>query len=490
VLVGERPLTAFDVVRVARHRETVALASAATARAHRAWELAQARAQRGATIYGITTGVGALRDRAIAEAEQAEFNRRLLRSHQVATGPAAPEEVSRAALICLLNQLCTGFAPARPILLERLVEAINGDPPPPLRLRGSVGASDLGPNADLAAALYADVPLEPGEGLVLVNHSAPTVGLASLGVWDARRLIVAGELTLATSLEAFRANLSPYHSGIASSRPSPALRRTLARLHALLAGSPLWHAGHARMLQDPLSFRSGLHLAAAAREALERAQRVVERWINSYQGNPVVLVEDGVVLSCSNFESADLSAALDYLRLSLAPLLQSAAERVAKLLNERWSGLPTGLLARSGLPESGLSIAEIAAHALATEARLLAHPVSLEAVSGSLAEGVEDRGSFALLGARRLRELIDVGWEILAIEAVTAHQALVQRDVALVGEGVAALRRELDRVLPANIWNYPLTELFARARAVLESTCDDRAAEADRAEGEMEGADG
>ncbi|MCM8748218.1 hypothetical protein NET02_03595 [Thermomicrobiaceae bacterium CFH 74404] len=32
-----------------------------------------------------------------------------------------------------------------------------------------------------------------------------------------------------------------------------------------------------------------------------------------------------------------------------------------------------------------------------------------------------------------------------------------------VGEGVAALLAELDRVLPVDIWNYPLAELFARA---------------------------
>uniref|UniRef100_A0A831TD18 Aromatic amino acid lyase n=1 Tax=Thermorudis peleae TaxID=1382356 RepID=A0A831TD18_9BACT len=489
VLVGERPLSVGDVVRVARYREVVALASTAAARVCRAWELAQATARRGSTIYGLTTGVGALRDRSIADAEQAEFNRRLLRSHQVATGPSASEEIARAALLCWLSQLSTGFAPVRPLLLDRLVEALNGGPLPSLRLRGSIGASDLGPNADLAAALYAGVALEPGEGLILLNHSAPTVGLASLGVWDARRLILASELALAASLEAFRANLSPYHRSVARSRPSPSLDRTLDRLHALLAGSVLWDAGNARMLQDPLSFRSGLHLAAAAREALDRAHQVVDRWLNSYQGNPVALVDDGLVLSCSNFESADLSAALDYLRLALVPLLQSSAERVAKLLNERWSGLPTGLMARSGLPESGLSIAEIAAHALATEARLLAYPVSLEAVSGSLAEGIEDRGSFALLGARRLREMIELGWDILAIEAVTAHRALAQRGVTRVGEGVAALLAELDRVLPVDIWNYPLAELFACARAVLEAHCSDSAAEADQFARETEGID-
>ncbi len=57
------------------------------------------------------------------------------------------------------------------------------------------------------------------------------------------------------------------------------------------------------------------------------------------------------ILSVGNFDSLPLAAALDFLRIALAPVLTSANERMVKLLQAPLSGLPEGLSPRPGIAE-------------------------------------------------------------------------------------------------------------------------------------------
>jgi histidine ammonia-lyase len=117
--------------------------------------------------------------------------------------------------------------------------------------------------------------------------------------------------------------------------------------------------------------------------------------LNAAQANPLVIVEEGVVVSVGNFEMVPLATALDLARLALAPALTSACERAVKLLHPGISGLPEGLAERPGLAESAFSEVGIAIQALTAEARLLAQPVSHEVVSSTQAGGIEDRMTMA-----------------------------------------------------------------------------------------------
>ncbi|WP_038039888.1 aromatic amino acid ammonia-lyase [Thermorudis peleae] len=470
--LGEQSLTIQDVVRVAVQHEPVSLAPSVINRVQQAWEITQACAQDGTPLYGITTGVGALRDQTVAGEVQQQFNQRLLWSHSVASGEWSSVEAGRAALLCLLNQLSTGFAPIRPQTLMVIVEALNTQIPLRFRLSGSIGASDLAANADLVSPLFTTVPLYPGEGLILLNHTSPTIGLASLAIWETQKLLRAGELVLATSLEAFGANLGAYHPAIAQARHSAMLASTMRRLTAHLEGSQLWNSGTARMLQDPLSFRCGAQLFSTAWESLATATDYVIRWLNTYHGNPMVIPEERRLVSCGNFESADISTALDYLRCALVPLLQASAERSTKLLNSPWSGLPTGLTTVTTLPDSGYAILEIAAHALVTEARTLAAPVALEPVSGAIAAGIEDRGSFALLAARRLVEQLEIAWRIISIELLVSHHALLLRRPVRIGKSIQSLQNALlDEGITQEVSDSPADQLI-RVRRCLHSWFD------------------
>jgi histidine ammonia-lyase len=135
------------------------------------------------------------------------------------------------------------------------------------------------------------------------------------------------------------------------------------------------------------------------------------------------VVDEGRLVSVGNFDVAALATALDLARLVVAQVLTSAAERSVKLLQAPLTGLPEGLGEHPGLAESALSELGVAVQAIAAEARLLAQPVSLELVSTTQAEAIEDRTTMAPLAARRLSEQVALGRRVLSIELLLATQA-------------------------------------------------------------------
>jgi histidine ammonia-lyase len=435
VVLSGHDLTLDEVVRVARGGEPVALAPEAVERMVDARAIVERAVARGETVYGITTGVASRKRVKVGPDELATFNRSLIQSHRVGQGPEAAREVVRATMLRSANGFASGTVGVRPQLAERLVEALNAGEAPRVRLLGSVGQSDLAPNADLAHALFEDVPLAAGEALALVNNNAFSTGFAALAFADAERLVDALHVAAALDLEAFAANLSILDPAVASSRPYPGLLSSLERLRALLDGSYAWQPGAARNLQDPLSFRGIPQVLGAVRDALDFVQRQLAIELNAASSNPLVVAGEERVISASNLDVAPLAAALDFLRIALAPVLTTANERLMKLLQAPFSGLNDGLAARSGSHEDGLAEFGNVGHALTAEARLLAQPVSFEIASTTQAEGIEDRMTMAPLAARRLAEMVELGERIVAVELVVAAQAVELRNPPVLGAG-------------------------------------------------------
>lgn len=398
-------------------------------------------------VYGLTTGVAALKRIGVRSADVHSFNHAMVREHRIAQGGTAPPDVARAAMLLLANQFASGVPGVRPVLAERLVERLNDGTVPSIRLLGSVGMSDLGANADLAAEVFDGIKLEAGEGLALLNHSAVSTAMAALAVIDLDHLLGVANVVAALSLEGFGANLSILHAAVGKRRPYPGLVRTLDELRSLLEGSYLWKAGAARNLQDPLTFRDIPQVHGALRDALTYAQAQLGIELNSSQGNPLVVANEDRIVSAGNFDVLPMAAAVDFLRIALAPVLTSSAERTTKLLEAAWSGLESGLSPEK-TPEPGLGELDVATAALAAEARLLAQPVSFELSTSSIADGIEDRMTMAPLAARRLREMVSLGERVVAIELVVAVQAAELRGVRPLGQGTARLVQRLRERVP------------------------------------------
>src|SRR5256886_4820600 len=416
VLTGE-DLTLDQVVAVARRGEVVEISPDAVARMKAARAVVERMLELDVAVYGVTTGVGARKRVRVSPAEAEEFNRMLILNHRVGQGDFAPDDVIRATLVRLANGLAKGPAGVRPELAEHVVRALNAGELPRVRTLGSVGQSDLPQMADVAHGLLGDFnfTLAAKEGIALVNNSAFSTASAALAVADCTRLLDVLDVAGALDLEAFAANVSMLHPSVAETRPYDGLRGTLTRLTGILAGSYLWEEGAARNLQDPLTFRCLPQVHGAARDALGFVRSQLEIELNASQDNPVVATAEGRIVSAGNFDVLPLAAALDFLRIALAPALTSAAERLLKLLQAPLTGLPIGLAVRDGLAEDSLSEFGVPAQSLAAEARLLAQPVSFELASTTHAEGIEDRMTMTPLAARRLSEMVSLGEQLRSI---------------------------------------------------------------------------
>ncbi|HEY2803002.1 MAG TPA: aromatic amino acid ammonia-lyase [Actinomycetota bacterium] len=446
VLTGS-DLEPEDLERVARAVDPVSLDDSAVRRMRAAREVVEQSLERSDEVYGLTTGVGAAKRNKVDAGDAEATARRLVRAHRVAQGPVLPHDAVRAAVLSLANGFARGGAGVRPELVSFLVDALNADRVPPVRSLGSVGQADLALLAELADQLLGEeFPLAPGEGLALLGGNAFATGASALGVVDAARLLDEMDAAAALSLEGFGANLEVVlHPAIGQARPYVGLKTSLEVMRSLLRGSHLWEPGAPRNLQDPLTFRTVAVVHGAARDALAFARDRVAVELNGVQTSPMVLPEEDRLLSMPNFEPLPLVAAIDLVRIALAPAASCASERVVKLLDEPWSGLPRGLVdgANDGLSYLGISVQSIAA-----EARLLAAPVSFELVSTAHAEGIEDRTTMGLLGARRLSEMVALVERVVAIELAVAAQAIELRDADTLGSGTAGILREVRARIP------------------------------------------
>jgi histidine ammonia-lyase len=430
-------LTLDEVVRVARAGEHVVIGEGALRRMSQTRAVVERAAASGTPAYGVTTGVGMRREATVTVEEARAFNRSAIFGHLVGLGRPADDDDVRAALVRLANGVVAGYQGARPEVAETLLAALNSGATPVVHSLGTVGQADLAQNADLVRRAVADLDLDAGEALALLAGNAFSTGQSALAVTDTGSQLDWIDAAAALDFEAIRANVGALHREIASARPYPGIASTLDRMHALLDGSALWEPGVARFLQDPLTFRCVPQLHGAARDALRFVDEQLAIELNAHQGNPLVVLDEGRLVSVGNFDSQPLAASLDFLRIALAPVITAAVERTLKLLSPRFSGLSEGLVAGEGW-QDGLSELGVAAQAIAAEARLLAQPVSFELASTMQESGVEDRTALSSLGARRLSEMLDLGSRVVAVELAVAAQAVDLRGTVELGSGASA----------------------------------------------------
>ena len=182
-------LTLDEVVRVARARETVALADEALVRMRERRAVVERVARDGTPTYGVTTGVGMRRGATVDTKDARAFNRSAIFGHLVGLGEPAPEDVVRASLLRLANAVASGHQGGRPEVADALIEALNAGESLVVRSLGTVGQADLAQNADLAHGALQDVQLEAGEAIALLVSNAFSTGQSALAVADARSLL-------------------------------------------------------------------------------------------------------------------------------------------------------------------------------------------------------------------------------------------------------------------------------------------------------------
>jgi histidine ammonia-lyase len=446
IRVGER-LSLEDVVAVARGAE-VALGPGAAERIGAARDVIERAVASNRTVYGVTTGFGALANERI-EPEQADaLQDAIIRSHATAVGRPLSREEARAMLLLRAHVLALGHSGVRTLLVARMVEMLNRDLVPVVPEQGSLGASgDLAPLAHLALPLLGGgevlvegeptpasqalrtaglepITLRAKEGIALVNGTQGMLAVGILAASRAERLVRTADVTAAMSVEAALGSDRVFDERLARLRPHPGVVASASNLRRLLAGSAIVasHRESAHLVQDAYSLRCAPQVNGAARATVGFVRDVLEIEANAVTDNPIVLPEDDEVLSGGNFHGQPVAVALDGLAAAIVSLASIAERRLYRLLDPaRNNGLPAFLVAESGL-NSGLMLAQYTAASLVSECRSLAHPASVDSIESSA--GQEDHVSMGMTAARHARDVVANAEVVVAIEALVAAQAL------------------------------------------------------------------
>src|SRR5256885_4145135 len=107
-MLDGQSLRPADVVAVARRGERVSIGPEAARRLRTARDLVDRLGREDRVVYGLTTGVGALKNVRIPPADGRQLQRNLLMSPAVRGGPALPQELVRAGKPVPINPVCQG----------------------------------------------------------------------------------------------------------------------------------------------------------------------------------------------------------------------------------------------------------------------------------------------------------------------------------------------------------------------------------------------
>ncbi len=486
VVVNVGPLSADDVVSVARHGAPVVLAEEALKEIARSREVIEGLADDVVPHYGVSTGFGALATRHIPTELRTQLQRSLVRSHAAGSGPEVEREVVRALMLLRLSTLATGRTGVRTETAEAYAALLNAGITPVVREYGSLGCSgDLAPLAHcalaimgegevrdaqgvlkpaaeaLAAAGITPVVLQEKEGLALINGTDGMLGMLVLACHDLRLLLRTADITAAMSVEGQLGTDAVFAADLQALRPHPGQADSAANLRALLAGSAITasHRGpECTRVQDAYSLRCSPQVHGAARDTLTHAELVASRELASAVDNPVVTL-DGRVESNGNFHGAPVACVLDFLAISVADLASVAERRTDRFLDvSRNHGLNAFLAEDPGV-DSGHMIAQYTQAAIVSELKRLAGPASVDSIPSSAMQ--EDHVSMGWAAARKLRRALDGLARVLAVELYTAARALDLRAPLTPAPGTAAVRDGLREVVEgpgADRWLAPEIE--------------------------------
>ena len=445
-----------DVVAVARRRARAELSPDAARRMAPSRAVVTDAVERGAVVYGVSTGFGALADVSVAREDLEAMQLALVRSHSAGTGAPLADDAVRALLLLRARTIAAGASGCRPELPARLLELLDRDLLPVVPSKGSVGASgDLAQlaavalplvgegrlNGRPAAEVLAEAGLEPltlapKEGLTLINGTEPMQALLALAVADAEALAKAADVACALSVEALLGTDRAYDDRVIRIRPHPGQLASAANLRSLLRNSPLLashrHSKHA--VQDPYSLRCAPQVHGASRDAFAYCRRIVEVELSSIVDNPVVVPEtdgDGwEVMSTGNFHGQPLALSGDLLAMAAAELGSISERRVYRLLDPATSrGLPPFLAPKPGT-NSGFMLAQYTAASLVAEDKVLAHPAGVDSIPTS--GNQEDHVSMGWHAVRKAGEVLENVAVVLAVELLCAAQAIDLRSATAV----------------------------------------------------------
>jgi histidine ammonia-lyase len=367
----------------------------------------------------------------------------LLMSHACGLGDEVPAVVVKLMMALKIKSLSYGHSGVQVETVNRLMDMHNEEMLPVVYTQGSLGASgDLAPLSHLSLPLigcgevnwhgrkwpaadalkelnWQPVDLRSKEGLALING---TQFMSAYGLYclvQAERLLKWANVIAAISFDSFDAVPYPFHPLIHEVRPHAGQIATASTLLRLLNGSEILDQPK-QQVQDPYSFRCIPQVHGASADTFNYVKSVLIREINSVTDNPNIFPEEDLIVSGGNFHGQPLALVLDFLSIAASELANISERRTYQLISGQ-RGLPPFLVHNPGL-HSGFMIPQYTAAGIVSENKQLCTPSSVDSIPSS--NNQEDHVSMGANGAVKCKRVIDNVEKVLAIELLTAIQAI------------------------------------------------------------------
>jgi histidine ammonia-lyase len=443
-IISNKSLTLIDLDRILHGHSKIVLSEDSKKKIIRCREyLDQKIAASASPIYGINTGFGSLYDRNIPKDQLEKLQENLVMSHACGTGAEVPREIVLLMLFLKIQSLSYGHSGIQLETGERLVEMFNNRVLPKIYEMGSLGASgDLAPLAHLSLPLigkgevhylgkvysseevlkllsWQPIHFKAKEGLALLNG---TQFMSAYGTWcllHAHRILKLSNIIGALSLDAFDGRIEPFDELVHQVRPHKGQIAVAKEIKRLLNGSAIV-AQSKKHVQDPYSFRCIPQVHGASSDTIDFVTTTFLTEINSVSDNPNIFPDEDKIISAGNFHGQPLALSLDFLAIALAELGSISERRTYQLISGA-RDLPNYLVANPGI-NSGLMIPQYTAASLVSQNKQLCTPASVDSIVSS--NGQEDHVSMGANAATKAYRLVNNLYSILAIELITAAQAL------------------------------------------------------------------
>ena len=443
---GEADLPLLE--RIWRGDDKITLAPQSRPAIEAAAELVRRASAGDEGVYGVNTGFGKLASVKIPARDTAALQRNLILSHCCGVGDTLDDAATRLMMVLKLLSLGRGASGVQWSTVQLIEDMLNAGVLPVIPVQGSVGASgDLAPLAHMAAVMIGEgeawlngetlpgrkalqqagltpIALGPKEGLALINGTQFSTALALNGLFDAWRNATAAVVTSALSSDAIMGSTAPLLNDIHTLRGHAGQIAVAQAMRTMLDGSEIResHRTDDSRVQDPYCIRCQPQVTGAAIDLLHFAGRTLQVEANAVTDNPLVLVDEGRIVSGGNFHAEPVAFAADQIALALSEIGAIAQRRVALMVDPSLSfDLPPFLTPEPGL-NSGLMIAEVTTAALMSENKHLANPCSTDSTPTSANQ--EDHVSMAAHAAYRLLRMNRNLNTILGVELMAALQGI------------------------------------------------------------------
>ncbi len=376
----------------------VGLTSAARQAIKRSHAVLRRLRERGAPIYGSTTGFGPFVTFESGGANSAEHAIGLLEHLGAGAGEPAPRAVVRAAMLVRVLTVARGYSGINPSVVSAYLDLVNSGATPVVPSIGSLGASgDLIPLAHLARPLVgrglltmagkritaqrflfqrkqAPARLEPRDALALINGTSFSTAYAALSLAKGWRLLLAAEHLTAFAYVTLRCNDQALHPLLHQARgqrgqedSATAMREEIKRLGG-------YKRDPSRPLQEIYSLRCAPQVLGACRAQLTHAEALIHAEINGVDDNPLIIPPDadhpdGQAVHGGNFHAQQVAFASDAINAALTQVAILADRQIDLLANPQQNGGAPLLLARHPGRQSGLAGAQITSTAIVSEMR-------------------------------------------------------------------------------------------------------------------------